>query len=454
VPPLRETSDGGVTWHDRRLGFGATDLFGVQFDDAQRGWVWGVDRGGGVVYATTDTGETWQRHSLPRDVAPASLDFVTDDEGWVGALGDRNRVILHTTDGGQTWQRQSTPKGFRFTVVFDIDFVDAQHGWAVGVGVIPEYLFNVLWKTSDGGASWQMARLWWPEWALITRCDFDDAQHGRVFGEGVWRTENGGVDWTREIAGFETLDVARNASGGVWTVGPDGMLATVDGADADAIPPATIADADEAWHRPPYELSFSAADYGGGPVDRIEYRLDDERAWSVVPGDRLVFDPPPGDRSLEGSHRLFYRSVDAAGNVEPAHLTTVRIDTTCPVIPKLRRLVVRGWTAFGFRVYDVKGARGTAVIRIRREALRRTPAHEVAVIRGVRWYSGYGWTWRRLHLAAGRYSYSIRATDAAGNGQQTATRGELIVLPPLSPAEAARRARQAAAAGTPVPIVL
>ena len=40
--------------------------------------------------------------------------------------------------------------------------------------------------------------------------------------------------------------------------------------------------------------------------------------------------PAPADHSNDGAHTIEYRSTDNAGNAEPLHTATVRIDTTLP----------------------------------------------------------------------------------------------------------------------------
>src|SRR5439155_7125695 len=62
-------------------------------------------------------------------------------------------------------------------------------------------------------------------------------------------------------------------------------------------------------------------------VTRIEYRLDGATSWTVG---TVVAIAAPADHSNDGAHTIAYRSIDAAGNVEPERTTTVRIDTAAP----------------------------------------------------------------------------------------------------------------------------
>lgn len=60
------------------------------------------------------------------------------------AVGERGNVI-YSDDQGETWRLGETPGKVMLTGVC---FADRQHGWAVGHDA-------VIWKTEDGGKSWQ-----------------------------------------------------------------------------------------------------------------------------------------------------------------------------------------------------------------------------------------------------------------------------------------------------------
>lgn len=60
------------------------------------------------------------------------------------AVGERGHIV-YSEDGGQQWQQAQVPVSVTLTAV---DFVDDQHGWAVGHGL-------VILATADGGLTWQ-----------------------------------------------------------------------------------------------------------------------------------------------------------------------------------------------------------------------------------------------------------------------------------------------------------
>jgi photosystem II stability/assembly factor-like uncharacterized protein len=126
----------------------------------------------GTVLLSDDHGASWRQAAVPVRVTLTAVRFVDDQLGW--AAGHQG-VILHTRDGGASWVKQldgvraaaliseaarggsderAKRSAQRFVddgpdkPFFDIEFVDAQRGWAVGA-------YNLAFATSDGGASWQ-----------------------------------------------------------------------------------------------------------------------------------------------------------------------------------------------------------------------------------------------------------------------------------------------------------
>ncbi|MBE2243452.1 MAG: glycosyl hydrolase [Burkholderiaceae bacterium] len=84
-----------------------------------------------------------QAKAVPVDATLTAVDFVDAKRGWaVGQWG----VILATTDGGETWQRQRIDLDTD-RPLFAVHFLDAEHGVAVG-------LWSLVLTTEDGGKTW------------------------------------------------------------------------------------------------------------------------------------------------------------------------------------------------------------------------------------------------------------------------------------------------------------
>jgi hypothetical protein len=100
----------------------------------------------------------------------------------------------------------------------------------------------------------------------------------------------------------------------------------------DVVPPATLATVSPAanahgWHKTAVTVSLSATDDpGGSGVKEIRYRAG-SGPEVVVAGAGATF-----GLTAQGMSQVGYFAVDHAGNVEPSHTLTARIDSTAPTI--------------------------------------------------------------------------------------------------------------------------
>jgi len=117
----------------------------------------------GTVLLSDDGAKSWRQAKVPAQVTLTAVRFVTDRTGWAaGHLG----VILKSIDGGESWIKQldgvqaanavaagGDERTKRFVEegpdkpFFDLDFIDAQRGFAVGA-------YNLAFATVDGGQHW------------------------------------------------------------------------------------------------------------------------------------------------------------------------------------------------------------------------------------------------------------------------------------------------------------
>jgi len=180
---LLNTQDGGITW--QRVFLDTPDVntrfARLVFTDAQHGWVFGEI---GVLFATTDGGAhwipqrtatkhlllggtvannghgfvvgagstilqshdfgaTWQSISL-RNVTSARFSAVSVIGNFAWAVGGTQ--IFRTIDAGRSWSTQPSNAN---ADLFDIKFIDAHEGWAVGAQ-------GTLLHTTDGGVHWSV----------------------------------------------------------------------------------------------------------------------------------------------------------------------------------------------------------------------------------------------------------------------------------------------------------
>jgi len=90
----------------------------------------------------------------------------------------------------------------------DVFFLDADHGWAAG---------NGLWKTTDGGATWQHVSVLAN--SMLSSVVFADTRRGWAGGsDALWRTEDGGASWIPASINGNVKEINVVGSDEVWAV--------------------------------------------------------------------------------------------------------------------------------------------------------------------------------------------------------------------------------------------
>ncbi len=232
------STDGGKTWKQSAVPV-SSDLTAVYFVDGKEGWTVGHD---GIVLHTSDGGESWQ----------LQLDGRKANDLLVGAM-ERKVAAEPASESAKTllaeakrYKEQGADKPF-----LDVWFADARNGYVVGA-------YNLVFHTADGGKTWEP---WFDrtdnpkffnlysirpvagdlyiagEGGLVLKLDaaaqrfkalavpyngsfFGVASTGNavlVFGlrGNVWRSDNGGIAWTKVEAGLPAAIVgATSAAGG------------------------------------------------------------------------------------------------------------------------------------------------------------------------------------------------------------------------------------------------
>lgn len=192
---ITHSSNGGQTWVHQVQGL-AKYATRIEFINSNLGW---AVCGDGVVGKTTDGGNYWEQIFTPYAQAEFyGVSFINENEGWVVAgwpdsLDVGQGIIIHSSDGGFVWDslyRSDTYEDF-----FDVHFFDQNTGIVVG-GNETDYS-PILWKTTDGGNSWNPIQT--PENTFYLRAlDFVDNLHGWAVGRfgSIIRTTDGGNTWT------------------------------------------------------------------------------------------------------------------------------------------------------------------------------------------------------------------------------------------------------------------
>lgn len=117
-------------------------------------------------FKTMDGGQTWQPETAP---AGTILQFTFLDElhGWIIMQVARAVVVYQTTDGGATWTRmQKSGSAFPLQTLFwGVRFLNLTTGWAVFLNTSVRGSV-LIYKTADGGATWQLQHLALPAGAM------------------------------------------------------------------------------------------------------------------------------------------------------------------------------------------------------------------------------------------------------------------------------------------------
>ena len=148
-----------------------------------------------------------------------NIDFINANQGWaVGYYG----TILHTEDGGITWVYQQSEKKIPLN---DVDFVDANNGWIVGYG-------PTILHTTDGGKTWSEQEI--DGEIFITSVYFLNEKKGWIVGEWgtILATEDAGNTWNSQLSGGDAIlyDICFADEMSGWAVGEFGTIFhTVDG---------------------------------------------------------------------------------------------------------------------------------------------------------------------------------------------------------------------------------
>jgi len=265
-PHLLRTSDGGASWDEAALPFGAglreDTVLDMTFVDGQRGFAVGQ---GGAIAVTADAGQTWSQGN-PGQPELYSIGFVSDELGYASAgVG-----YYRTTDGGVSWEYAAGsesmyvmdtsvgPAGAYFGGVRDRVYALDPATGEVTVSLLPAYFLfhyamaqspdalllagrasgpdapNVLMVSDDGAASFEVHEIDVGEGAVV---DIDH-RSGRLFATTTGEllvSDDGGDSWV--VAHDFSPDVPARAAFfddqvGVVTLADGRLLRTADGGES------------------------------------------------------------------------------------------------------------------------------------------------------------------------------------------------------------------------------
>ena len=143
--------------------------------------------GGGALYKTIDGGDTFSALNSGTDYYISDIQFTNTTTGYFISM---DRTLKKSIDSGNTWNTI-----YNFDKYLEkIFFVNQDVGFIIGFG---NDWFNVIWKTENGGETWNVETLNTERYHYVRAIDFYDENHGIIVGDlGTIRyTENGGETW-------------------------------------------------------------------------------------------------------------------------------------------------------------------------------------------------------------------------------------------------------------------
>ncbi|HXZ05667.1 MAG TPA: hypothetical protein VEH81_12600, partial [Ktedonobacteraceae bacterium] len=209
------TSNGGTTWQEAMLPTSILGVSQVQFVNAQDGWILASFGGEGAgsqmvnVFRSTDGGQTWSlvaragssSNSISLAGKKTGMGWISPTTGWItGTIAaSQNTVWLYKTlDGGVSWQ----PQSLMLPAIQGIIITQPPVFFSATDGLLPVTFYNSqgtsldVYTTHDGGASWSSSTLLSN---VGSSWNFLSMQQGWVIGANgstLYETSDGGQHWT------------------------------------------------------------------------------------------------------------------------------------------------------------------------------------------------------------------------------------------------------------------
>jgi photosystem II stability/assembly factor-like uncharacterized protein len=182
----------------------------------------------GMILRTTNSGNNWCMIENLISGALLKIYFVNEKTGYIVGGQDiySGGLILHTSDAGITWYEQQGPMNCDLGVLYSVQFVNGNIGYAAGQGTII--------KTTNGGSNWFCPSTIDPSNNKFLGVHFVDENTGILTGvcttyvdwstspqeKGFYcRTTNGGISWVED-----TLPDTKNLSSVEFNTHDNGFI--------------------------------------------------------------------------------------------------------------------------------------------------------------------------------------------------------------------------------------
>jgi len=139
----------------------------------------------------------WQAQVSGTTARLRGVSAVSAQVAWASGA---NGTLLRTVNGGATWAKLAPPAGAEKLDFRDIDAVSERVAYALSIGSGDT---SRIYKTRDGGATWDLQFANTDPKVFLDAMAFRDAEHGFAFSDSVdgqfviLNTTNGGASWQR-----------------------------------------------------------------------------------------------------------------------------------------------------------------------------------------------------------------------------------------------------------------
>lgn len=220
-----KTEDGGINWSQQYSGINSK-LLNINFINEYSGWITGLNN---VILYTSNGGASWALQSFDADSTKiiSAIAYCDDFNCW--AINNAGRLYF-SSDRGETWQTKTCFNEYGFSNIF---FPCTMEGF------IFKHFGNLIYRTFDGGDTWQRYDL---PVAWSSEAFFVDQNSGWVAEDwavsstihesaAVYFTSDGGLNWEKrgsiKSIMLDNLIFVNGNSG--WCNSADKIYRTTDG---------------------------------------------------------------------------------------------------------------------------------------------------------------------------------------------------------------------------------
>ncbi len=198
-----KTNDGGKTWI--RISENDSEVYGLEnsvfyFKDEQQGWLAGRNESSAAIFSTLDGGQNWElewKRQDPSENIKYGFNSLEVKDSIIWIAGESGLVVKSDRSG--TFSTMNLGSDLPLKSLF---LVDSSKCWIAGGYRQNDNLTAELFRTNNGGISWQKVSL---DSVLIKDLFFVDSMKGWAAGEDnngggiILETDNGGQTWLTAV---------------------------------------------------------------------------------------------------------------------------------------------------------------------------------------------------------------------------------------------------------------